>query len=448
MMRGSVLGGLLAVLAASAAVGWPLAPGDPSGNRVATGRGSFPRWQALTLATDIPVRRLVAFGSRRLAAVDEEGALWILTVSAGGLRVVDRYGDVAGADTAPVAVHLDRDRAGVALVGRDGRLVVWADGTLRSHDVGTSLSRMAVPVPVSFAGHDWDDLLAVASDGAVVLLGALPAAPRVVSRLEAHALPDAHITLDHAAGDGALEAFVLADATDRYAHGVLGDRLEAGSLAVIRVSPRGLTLGARHSLRPPAVFEDLVAISVAPGADLPAVALLIKSAPDQGGAVVGLGWKDRALVPVIEGPAFSQSHRWSHLVAVADLTGDGSRQVVAVRTPHLGGAVTAYRRQGTGLVAVAQAAGYASHVIGSRNLDQAVVADLDGNGRVEVIVPRQSRDALAALELEGGRFVERWSVPLRGSIESNLVAADLDGDGLLDLAVADRRRIILLLSVR
>jgi hypothetical protein len=62
--------------------------------------------------------------------------------------------------------------------------------------------------------------------------------------------------------------------------------------------------------------------------------------------------------------------------------------------------------------------------------------------------PRQSRDTLAALELQSGRFVERWSFALKGPIESNLVAADLDGDGLLDLAVADRRRPTVLLSVR
>jgi hypothetical protein len=33
---------------------------------------------------------------------------------------------------------------------------------------------------------------------------------------------------------------------------------------------------------------------------------------------------------------------------------------------------------------------------------------------------------------------DRWSIVLGSAVESNLVAADLDGDGLLDLAVADR----------
>jgi len=96
----------------------------------------------------------------------------------------------------------------------------------------------------------------------------------------------------------------------------------------------------------------------------------------------------------------------------------------------------------------AQVVGFASHAAGSRNEDQALIADLDGNGRPEVIVPRQSRETLVALELDGSRFVERWSINLRAAIESNLLAADVDGDGLLDLVVADGRALYVFFSVR
>ncbi|HUO63059.1 MAG TPA: hypothetical protein VMT97_05120, partial [Terriglobales bacterium] len=83
-----------------------------------------------------------------------------------------------------------------------------------------------------------------------------------------------------------------------------------------------------------------------------------------------------------------------------------------------------------------------------RNQDQAVIADMSGNGRLEVILPRQSRDALAALEVSNGRWEERWALQLVGPVQSNLLVDDLDGDGLLDLAVADRRGLHVFLSVR
>jgi len=43
---------------------------------------------------------------------------------------------------------------------------------------------------------------------------------------------------------------------------------------------------------------------------------------------------------------------------------------------------------------------------GSRNLDQAVIADFDGDGRPEVVLPRLSRDGLVGLQPDGARFLD------------------------------------------
>jgi len=427
---------------------WPLPQGDASGNRVAAGKGSFPRWQALSLQTEAPLRWLVALPPHRLAAVDREGTLWIFEVSRAGLGVAARYGEVASPDGPPATVGLGGQKRGLALVARDGRLIVWADGGLRSYDVGTPLSRLTVPTPIPLGSDEWDDLLAVAADGAVLLIGNLPAGPRVVSRVGVRALPDARITVADLDGDGAPEAVVLSDPTERYAHGALGDSLEAAAITVIGLSPNGLSIRARYVVPAPAVLEDLVPVIVPGGEAAQPLVVVARSSPQLGAAVVALGWKDGALLPLAEGPPIGQGQRWTHVLGAADLSGEGGTDIVAVRTPHIGGVLTAYRRRGGALVPVAQASGYSSHVFGSRNQDQALIADFDGNGRREVVLPRQSREALAALELEGGRFTERWTLALRSPVESNLVAADLSGDGLLDLAVADRRWLHVFLSVR
>ncbi|HAM57982.1 MAG TPA: hypothetical protein DCQ64_22240 [Candidatus Rokubacteria bacterium] len=427
---------------------WPLSEGDVSGNRVAAGKGSFPRWQALSLATEVPLRWLVALPPHRLAAVDREGTLWIFEVSRAGLSVAARYGEIASPDGPPAVVRLDGEKRGLALVARDGRLVVWSDGALRSYDVGAPLSRLTAPTPLILGSAHWDDLLAVAADGAVLLIGNLPAGPRVVSRVDARALPDARITVADLDGDGIPEAVVLSDPTERYAHGALGDGVEASSVTVLRLSPHGLSIRARHVVLAPAVIEDLVPILAPVGEGARPLVVVTRSSPQHGATVVVLGWNDRALQPLAEGPTLGQGQQWTHVLGAADLAGDGTTDIVAVRNPHIGGVLTAYRRRGGALVPVAQASGYSSHLFGSRNQDQALIADFDGNGRPEVVVPRQSREALVALELEGGRFIERWSLALRSPVESNLVAADLSGDGLVDLAVADRRLLHVFLSVR
>jgi len=46
------------------------------------------------------------------------------------------------------------------------------------------------------------------------------------------------------------------------------------------------------------------------------------------------------------------------------------------------------------------------------------------------------------------RWEERWALQLAGPVQSNLLVEDLDGDGLLDLVVADRRGLHVFLSVR
>ncbi len=436
------------VLAAFQAAGWALAFGDPSGNRVAAGKGTFPRWQSVSISTDVPVKWVVSAGPRRLAAVDRDGTFWLFDVTPSGLRVAARYGESVSPDAAPVVVRLDAERTGLVLVAADGRLLVWDDGVLRGYDVGAALSRLTFPAPVTLESPAGQKLVAVAHDGAVVLIGGLAAgSPRVISRLDVRALPDARITVGDLDGDGVPEIVVLTDPTDRYAHGILGDRLEAASVTVIGLGAHSLELKGRYSLPAPAVFEDLVPILAPSGGPLPVI-LLSRSAPGHGTSVVALGWREGGLVLLAEGPGQGKSHRWAHVIGAADLSGGGVVEIAAVVTPHIGGVLTAYRRMGGALVRVARAPGYSSHAIGSRNLAQALIADLDGNGLPEVVVPRQGREALAGLEIQGDRFVERWSIELRAPVQSNLLVADLDGDGLLDLAVADRRALHVYLSVR
>jgi hypothetical protein len=97
MTRVIAAAGLFVAVACNA-LAWPLPFGLATGNRLARGAGTFPRWQALALATEAPIRWLVTLPGRRLAAVDRDGALVIFEIAASGLRVAARYGGVASPD--------------------------------------------------------------------------------------------------------------------------------------------------------------------------------------------------------------------------------------------------------------------------------------------------------------------------------------------------------------
>jgi hypothetical protein len=343
-------------------------------------------------------------------------------------------------------VRLGGGESAVAFVSREGRLLLWADGALRSVEVGAPLSPLSAPSPVDVGGRD--ELVAVGKDGGLLLIGGLPGWPRILAHLEARALPDARIAVGDLDGDGVPEAVVLTDPTTRYPHGILGDRVEAGAVTVVETRPFGLAVKGRFELPGRAVFEDLQPVLADLSRDGRRQVLLAKSHVDRGAAVTALAWDDGRLVSMAEAPPVGRRNRWSHVLGAADLDGDGVPEILAVLTPHIGGILTAYHRKDAALVPVARAAGYSSHAIGSRNQGQTALTDLNGNGHPEVIVPRQSRDTLAGVELADGQFVERWTYRLRGPIASNLVVADLDGDGLLDLAVADARGLHVLLSTR
>jgi len=447
IVRSFVTALVILTLAASAQA-WPLSYGAPSANRVAAGKGTFPRLLVISAVGEAPFRWIVSLPPKRLAGIDANGTLWIFELDQAELRVLGRYGEVASPDGPPVVVALGGGRRAVVAVSPDGRLLVWSEAVLRTFDVGSALSRLTSPVPVTLEGKGWDDLLAVAADGALVLIGSLPSSPRVVSRVDAQALPDSRITLGSLDGSSGLQAVVLSDPTDRYPHGVLGDKLEASAVTVIAVAPNALTIRFHYVVRAPAVFEDLIAVMAPIGEGRRQALVIVKSAPRQGSSILVLGWRDGGLEVLAEGPVFGQGNRWVHVIGAADMSGDGIPELIAVNTPHLAGVLVAYERKGASLISSGKALGYSSHGAGSRNEDQAAIADMSGNGRLEVVLPRQGRDVLAALELTAGRWEERWALQLAGAVQSNLVVEDLNGDGLLDLAIADRRGLHVFLSVR
>jgi hypothetical protein len=266
--------------------------------------------------------------------------------------------------------------------------------------------------------------------------------------VDVQALPDARITVGSIDGTTPVQAVVLSEGTGRYRHGALGDKLEASSLTVIDVAANALAVRVRYVVKPPAVIEDLIPMIAPIGEGTRAALVMVKSTVRQGSSVLVLGWREGGLDTLAEGPAVGQSNRWVHVIGAADVTGDRVPELIAVNTPHIAGVLVAYERRTASLVPVAKALGYASHALGSRNEDQAVLADLSGKGRLEVILPRQSRDVLAALALSNGRWEEQWALQLAGPVQSNLLVDDLDGDALLDLVVADRRALNVFLSVR
>ena len=93
-----------------------------------------------------------------------------------------------------------------------------------------------------------------------------------------------------------------------------------------------------------------------------------------------------------------------------------------------------FQIKGEEIVKVAELPGFTSHVIYTRNLDLALAADVDGDGKVELLLPDQSLSSLAAIQRTRGGAEVAWEIDLAGSLSTNIGAVEF-ADGRLSLAV-------------
>ncbi len=423
---------------------WPMPAGTAAGNHVQVrGRGTFPSFQSFRTRTGSPISWLVAAPlaagePARLLGSRADGALVAYAVDREGPHRLFEMPEGTSPDAAPAAPVVTRagDRAAVA-AALDGTLtVVWAGQPLRQ-PLAVTLSPLTHPVPVDVEGNGLQDLLAISREGDLLLIAGLPEHARIAARLPIHATPDARIVVGDLDGNGRPEAVVLCGPTDRYPNGALGDAIENEAIAVVELRAGSLRERARFTLPEEAVFEALGPLLADLDGDGRPEVLAVRSTPSQGAAAVAFAWRGGHLEPFAEGPSLGRFGRWLHLLGAADVEGGGRPQVVGVRTPHVDGALQVLEVAPPRLVLRSERLGISTHAWGSRNVDQAALADLGGIGHPQIVAPDRRRRRLLAMEWLGGGLLERWGYDLAAPIASNLVVADLAGGGMLDLAVAD-----------
>ena len=144
--------------------------------------------------------------------------------------------------------------------------------------------------------------------------------------------------------------------TDRYAHGVLGDAIEWGTLEI------RLKDNTRRRLVLPAsrVFEDLEPrlFDVALDGDLEVI--VIESSATQG-ARLSI-YDENGLLAA--NPYIGTRNRWLAPGGAADLDGDGKIEIAYIDRPHLAKTLRIWRYENGALTEVAQKPGLPNHRIG------------------------------------------------------------------------------------
>ncbi len=217
------------------------------------------------------------------------------------------------------------------------------------------------------------------------------------------------------AGAGTLTAARYVAPVERYGHFALGRPHEYAGVVAILNDGRELSL----ELPDDEVFEDLAPRRVQLGVDEPTLLLAIVSQRGRGARLVLIGVEAGRLALVAQSAPIGTPNRWLNPVAVDDLDGDKRAEIAAVITPHIGGTLKIYRRDGAALVEIAAMPGFSNHTFGSAELALSRPMVIDGKPRL--LVPDAQREQLRVMAFESGQLFEvgrcKLSSPMVGAIE-------------------------------
>ena len=294
--------------------------------------------------------------------------------------------------------------------------IVPAPGRVTSVEVVGAETHIAI-------GSNWYGI--AAETGALV-----PSRAPVSPAVPPGGLPDGRV----ATSNGAIARAWLAQPTDRYRHGVLGDAIEAGSVVIARSDGRtgAVSSGAN------AVFEDLSPrIATLDGVDR---IVVVKSYLDRGSAlaVIDAG----AMKIIAETPPIGHAHAWLNPAGIADFDGDGTSDIALVRQPHVLGLLQLWSWQNQQLKKVAEVPDVSNHFIGSRALGMSWTADFDADGHPDLAVPGRDRRSLRLIAFAPKiRDIARVSLPAR--IATNIGSANVGGRRALVAGLEDGRLVLI-----
>ncbi|MEB8432656.1 VCBS repeat-containing protein [Cocleimonas sp. KMM 6892] len=154
------------------------------------------------------------------------------------------------------------------------------------------------------------------------------------------------------------------EATTRYAHGVLGDAIEAAALHAKTVDGKTLSI----SLETAQVFEDINPRLADIDGDGRNEIITIRSHKQKGAQIAVYGIREASsntLSVIASTPYIGQSHRWLAPVGIADFDNDGAMDIAYIDRPHLARILRVWSYRHGSLQQTAQKSGLTNHKIGN-----------------------------------------------------------------------------------
>jgi hypothetical protein len=252
-------------------------------------------------------------------------------------------------------------------------------------------------------------------------------------------LPDGHVeTFD---GEGDISAAWYASPTERYGHGVIGDAVEGGALVARTAAGEELVF----ELPETEVFEDRYPRLADLDGDGTVEVVTIRSSIRLGASVTVYGIDEGRLVEKASTGFIGLANRWLNIAGIAGFRGGAGKEIAFVEKPHIGGTLFVYGYKNKALTPVASMPGFSNHLIGAAELRLSALADVNGDGGVDLALPSFDRQSLRIVGFANGAFVEIASVALPSRIDKAIGVRGVGRDtsflvGLQNAEVYEVRR--------
>ena len=206
--------------------------------------------------------------------------------------------------------------------------------------------------------------------------------------------------------------------TTRYDHGILGDAIEAGEIRVSTANGNILSIVLTDN----EVFEDRTPRLADLDGDGTVEVIAIRSSIIKGASVTIYGLDENRLVQLAATGFIGRSHRWLNIAAIARLRGRRGQEIAFVQTPHIGGTLFIYEYDHGALKQVARMHGFSNHAIGSREMRLSAIADVNSDGHNDLAVPSSDRRTLRIVGFDDNDMMEFAAVTLPARIDKAILA--------------------------
>ncbi|WP_245190739.1 FG-GAP repeat domain-containing protein [Jannaschia formosa] len=219
----------------------------------------------------------------------------------------------------------------------------------------------------------------------------------------------------------ALRAAWYEELTDAYPRGVLGDALEPTVLRALS-GATSAACGVSVSAGPGFVFEDIVPrLADLDGDGRPEV-VAVRSRLDAGAQLIVYALDGETLAPLVATPHIGRPNRWLAPAAIADLDGDGAVEIAYVDRPHLARTLRVWRYEGGALREIAALEGVTNHRIGEVFISGGLRHC--GTGP-EIVLASADWTRMLALRFDGATFDTTDLGPWSAKAAERALACDL-----------------------